>query len=81
MDPWFRYVTGCLELAGGIGLLIRPVSGLAALGLAIVMIGAIGTHLFLVPDSILPASLLLLALLLVATARKEEILEQEKLWL
>jgi putative oxidoreductase len=81
MDPWFRYVTGCLELAGGIGLLIRPVSGLAALGLAIVMIGAIGTHLFLVPDSILPASLLLLALLLVATARKEEILEQGKLWL
>lgn len=81
MDPWFRYVTGCLELAGGVGLLLRPLSGLAALGLAIVMVGAIVTHLFFVPDSILPASLLLFALLLVAAARKEETLAQRSRWL
>lgn len=81
MDPWFRYFTGCLELAGGVGLLIRPLSGLAALGLATVMVGAIVTHLFFVPDSILPASLLLFALLLVAAARKEETLAQRSRWL
>lgn len=74
MDPWFRYIIGSLELAGGMGLLIRPLSGLAAAGLALVMVGAIGTHLFLVPDSILPASVLLIALLLVAVGRKDEIL-------
>ncbi len=81
MDPGFRYITGCLEFAGGVGLLIRSFSGLAALGLAIVMVGAIGTHLFFVPDSILPASLLLFALLLVAAARKEETLAQRSRWL
>lgn len=81
MDPWFRYITGCLEFAGGVGLLIRSLSGLAALGLAVVTVGAIGTHLFFVPDSILPASFLLFALLLVAAARKEETLDQRSRWL
>ena len=47
--PWFRYLVGALELAGGIGLLIPRLSGLAALGLAGVMVGAILTHLFVLP--------------------------------
>lgn len=80
-DPWFRYFTGCLEFVGGVGLLIRSFSGLAALILAIVMVGALGTHLFFVPGSILPAALLLFALILVAAARKEETLAQISRWL
>jgi putative oxidoreductase len=46
---WFRYLTGALELAGAIGLLIPRLSGLAALGLAGVMVGAVLTHLFVLP--------------------------------
>jgi putative oxidoreductase len=44
---WLRYVTGVLEIAGGIGLLIPMLCGLAALGLALVMVGASITELFL----------------------------------
>jgi uncharacterized membrane protein YphA (DoxX/SURF4 family) len=41
---WFRYLVGALELAGGVGLLIPRLSGLAALGLAGVMVGATFTE-------------------------------------
>lgn len=51
---WFRYLTGVLELAGAIGLLIPRLSGLAALGLAGVMAGAVLAHLFVLPP---PAAL------------------------
>jgi putative oxidoreductase len=71
MDPWFRHVTGALELAGAIGLLIPPLAALAAIGLTLVMVGAIVTHLFLVPDTIVPATALFLALCLVGFGRRD----------
>ncbi|ADD45621.1 DoxX family protein [Stackebrandtia nassauensis] len=37
---WFRYLTGIVELAGAIGLVIPRLSSLAASGLAIVMVCA-----------------------------------------
>jgi putative oxidoreductase len=46
---WLRYLTGACELAGAIGLLIPRLSGLAALGLIGVMVGATLTNLFLLP--------------------------------
>jgi putative oxidoreductase len=46
---WFRYLTGACELGGAIGLLIPRLSGLAALGLVGVMVGATLTNLFLIP--------------------------------
>jgi hypothetical protein len=46
---WFRYLTGACELAGAVGLLIPRLSGLAAHGLAGVMVGATATNLFLLP--------------------------------
>jgi len=49
---WFRYLTGTCELAGAIGLLIPRLSGLAALGLVGVMIGATLTNLFLLPGMV-----------------------------
>lgn len=49
LGQWFRYLTGMLELAGAIGLLIPRLSGLAALGLAGVMAGAVLTHLLVLP--------------------------------
>ena len=41
---WFRYFTGVVEIAGAIGLLIPRMTGLAALGLVGVMVGALITH-------------------------------------
>ena len=49
--PWFRYLTGALELAGAIGLLILPLSGLAAFGLVGVMVGAVIAHLTVLPPA------------------------------
>jgi uncharacterized membrane protein YphA (DoxX/SURF4 family) len=48
---WFRYFTGSCELAGAIGLLVPRLSGLAALGLVGVMVGATLTNLFLLPGA------------------------------
>jgi uncharacterized membrane protein YphA (DoxX/SURF4 family) len=61
---WLRYLTGSLEIAGAIGVLIPLLSGLAGLGLAGVMVGAIATHLFLLGGGLwLPIVLLVMALL------------------
>jgi putative oxidoreductase len=60
LGQWFRYLTGALELAGAIGLLIPRLSHLAALGLAGVMAGAVITHLTVLPPvalALIPAFL------------------------
>jgi putative oxidoreductase len=59
LGQWLRYLTGALELAGALGLLVPFLSGLAGLGLAGVMAGAVGTELFLLAsgDAFLPAVL------------------------
>jgi putative oxidoreductase len=44
---WLRYLVGVLELAGAIGLLIPRLAGLAALGLAALMVGAFLTQVFI----------------------------------
>lgn len=44
---WFRIFVGALELAGGIGLLVPRLSGLAAAGLGLLMVGAAYTNAFI----------------------------------
>src|SRR5258705_12207306 len=51
VGQWFRYLTGALEVAGGILLLIPRTSGLGALMLAGVMVGAVMTHLLIIGGS------------------------------
>ena len=46
IGQWFRYGVGALELAGAVGVMIPPLSGLAALGLVCQMVGATLTNLF-----------------------------------
>jgi len=41
---WFMYLIGAVEVIGGLGLLIQRFSAAAAAALAVMMIGAIGTH-------------------------------------
>jgi putative oxidoreductase len=63
---WFRYLTGALEVGGGIAILVPRFSPFAAALLACVMIGAIATHIFLIGGSSAPAIILLLFCMLVA---------------
>lgn len=51
LGQWFRYLTGVVELVGAIGLLIPRLCGLAALGLAGVMVGAVIVHLTVLPPA------------------------------
>lgn len=61
LPGWFGYFIGACEIAGAIGLFIRPLSGLAAMGLAIIMVGALYFHVTHTPMSAgLPALILLL---------------------
>jgi putative oxidoreductase len=68
---WLRYLTGVLELAGAVGLVIPFLSGLAAIGLTGVMAGAVATELFLLDngDASLPAMLGGLALAIAVSRR------------
>ena len=67
---WFRYVVGALEIAGAVGVLVPRLSGLAALGLACLMVGAILTNLFVLGASPLLPLVLLLVSVMVAWGRR-----------
>lgn len=72
---WLMYVTGALELAGAIGLLIPRLAGLAAAGLVGIMAGAVVFHLTVMPPitwAIVPATVGTV-LGLIAHARRREI--------
>ncbi|CCH31406.1 DoxX family protein [Actinosynnema sp. NPDC047251] len=71
---WLRYLTGTLEIAGALGLLVPRLCGLAALGLVGVMAGAVGTELFLLAkgDATLPL-ILLAAAAVIAFLRRDTI--------
>src|SRR5438034_7278250 len=55
VGQWFRYLTGTLEVAGAILLLLPRTSGLGSLMLVGVMAGAVMTHVFIVGGSPLGA--------------------------
>jgi len=77
---WARVTVGIAELAGGIGLLIRPLTGFAAAGLAVLMAGAAGTelthgHQF---EALIPAQwLIVLAVIAVIRLRRRSAPELE----
>ncbi|GAA4667487.1 hypothetical protein GCM10023214_71860 [Amycolatopsis dongchuanensis] len=70
---WFRYLVGVLELAGAIGLVVPALTGLAALGLSALLVGATCTQLFVLGEplyALTPAALAIVAGVL-AYARRE----------
>jgi putative oxidoreductase len=71
LGQWFRYVTGSLEVLGAVLLLVPRLSGLGALLLVGVMLGAVPTHLFVVGGSPLSAIILLIVTGVVAWARRK----------
>ncbi len=71
VGQWFRYLTGTLEVAGAILLLIPRTSGLGALMLAGMMICGVVTHVFIVGGSPLMGIVLLVVTGVIAWGRRQ----------
>ena len=76
LGQWFRYFTGFLEVAAGIGLLIPRYAFHAARLLAIVMVGAVIAHLAVLGGSPAPALVLLVLTGIIVWLRKPNINQQ-----
>jgi uncharacterized membrane protein len=59
LGQWLRLVTGAIELAGGVGLLIPRLAGAAAMGLAGVMAGATVANLLVLNPAMAVLTVLL----------------------
>jgi uncharacterized membrane protein YphA (DoxX/SURF4 family) len=72
--PWFMYAIGILELAGGLALLSRAMVLPGALGLAVVMLGALASHWRAgdAPGHALPALVVLGLLVLLMLAQRRQ---------
>jgi len=73
LGDWFRYLTGTLEIAGAVSLMIPGAIAVGAALLGCVMIGAIATHVFIFGDSALAASVLLVLCLAVLVTYRHEL--------
>jgi len=74
IGQWFRVVTGLIEVLSAVALLVPALAPFGALLLASTMIGAVATHLFVVGGSPALPALLLLGALVVAWARRDQLL-------
>ncbi|HEX8789761.1 MAG TPA: DoxX family protein [Polyangiaceae bacterium] len=73
IGQWFRYVTGILEVGGGILLLVPRVQAVGAALLSAVMLGAITTHLFILHNGPSMPLVLLIGLVFVLFGRREQL--------
>jgi putative oxidoreductase len=70
VGQWFRLLTGALEVGGGIALVVPRTAAFAALGLAIVMVGATIAHLTVLGGSPALAIMLFVACATIAWLRR-----------
>ena len=70
VGQWFRYLTGSIEVAGAVLLLIPSLAAYGAAVLAVTMVGAVITHLFIVGGSPLIPILLLASTAAIAWTRR-----------
>ncbi len=73
VGQWLRYVTGTIEVVSAVALLVPSLSAFGALLLVPTMVGAVATHLFIVGGSPLPATVLLIASVAIAWARRDQL--------
>ena len=75
VGQWLRYVVGALELAGGIGLLLAPLAGLAAACFVALMVGAALTQVLVLQSPVFALTPVVLGVLfaVVARARWDEV--------
>jgi putative oxidoreductase len=69
----FRIVTGAVEVAGAIALLVPGLASIAGLWLGATMVGAVATHLAILHTSPAPAVILGLLNALVVYLRRDEL--------
>lgn len=67
----FRVFIGCCELAGGLGLVLTPFAALAAVGLALVMVGAVLSHLLVLGGNPVGALVALALSLFIAWSERD----------
>jgi putative oxidoreductase len=72
LGQWFRYVTGVIEVASGIALLVPSAALFGAMLLIPTMLGAVAANLFLGQSPAAPLVLLLVAAA-VAWARRDQL--------
>ena len=70
---WVPYLIGVLEFAGAVGVLISVLSGLAAVGLTALMVGATATNLLIGYNPWVPAGFLILRALVAWGRRRETV--------
>jgi putative oxidoreductase len=70
LGQWFRYFTASIEIVAGVGLLIPAVASYAAAALAVTMVGAIVSHLFILGGNPAAAIVLLASTMTIAWARR-----------
>jgi putative oxidoreductase len=66
---WFRYLTGSLEVLGALLVLVPRTAAIGGWLLAVIMLGAIGTHLFIIGGNPVPPIVLLLLALTIGWNR------------
>jgi uncharacterized membrane protein YphA (DoxX/SURF4 family) len=70
LGQWFRYLTGIIEVTGAALLLVPSLAVYGAVALAVTMVGAIITHVFVVGGSPLVPIVLLAATSTIAYLRR-----------
>jgi putative oxidoreductase len=73
IGQWFRYVTGFIEVSSAVALLSPTLAPFGAVALVVTMIGAVGTHLFVVGGSPALPTVLLLGSAIVVWARRDQL--------
>ena len=66
LGQWLRYVTALVELTGGVLLIVGHMEYLAALALAVIMVGATAASIIVFDRSPIPPGLTFVALVLLA---------------
>lgn len=74
VGQWFRYVTGAVEVTGGLALLFPKTAAFGGLLLAATMICAIYTHLAIIGGTPIPAAVLFSITATVAYVRRESLI-------
>ncbi len=73
VGQWFRYVTGLMELAGALLIVVPRTKFFGAALLSVVMVGAVLTHLFILHNAPTAPAVLLVLAGIVAWARRGEV--------
>jgi putative oxidoreductase len=73
LGQWFRHVTGSIEVASAVALLVPALAPFGATALAATMVGAVATHVFIVGGSPAVPVVLLVGALGVVWARRDQL--------